>query len=134
MSLWTDILELGARGEAQRAREVLLFELPITLRDAEFSAGGEWRYKGILPQVVGRFIGKLPDSDRGMAASRADDLVDYVVDKLVASVERSLLLVEFCCAHPNMNLDQIVQSFPAGAGTNATRRRSESTSRTFCVR
>lgn len=116
MSLWTNILELGARGEAQRAREVLLFELPVTLRDVEFSAGGEWRYKGVLPQVVGKFIGKLPDSDRGMAASRADDLVDYVIDKLVASVERSLLLVEFCCTHPDMTIDQIVQAFPGWGG------------------
>jgi len=114
MSLWIDMLKLGAQEDAERAREILYFEIPSALRQADLSNGG--RYKGVVPEVTRRFIGNLPESERGMAISRADDFVDYIVDKVVAGIERTLLLVEFCCAHPDQRVDKLAQEFTGWSG------------------
>jgi hypothetical protein len=115
MGIWIDILRKGAAGDCQGSRELLDYELPQALRYPSRSAEGT-RYRGPLAQAVGRFIARLPDADRGMARSREEDFIDYVLSRIAAAVERSLLLLEFCIEHAGMPVDQIAVKFTGWRG------------------
>jgi hypothetical protein len=121
VGIWINILKLGAEGYDIAARELLEFELPLALRQHSTSSTG-LGYTGPLASVVSRFISTLPESERDMARSRADDLVSYVLVAILAQVRRSLLLVEFCHAHPDLTLEQIAECFTGWEGLKRSAR------------
>ena len=116
MSLWSDILNHAAHGDSEAAYRVLNFELPLALRWPESTARGEWRYKGPVAKVVRMYIATMPDSERGMLSSREEDFVDYITDLIVASVRRSLALVEFCRTFHESSVEQIAERFTGWDG------------------
>jgi hypothetical protein len=111
VSLWLDILGHAVVGNTAEAYRLLNFELPVLLRSPEVSHTGEWRYIGPVPKMVRIFFASLPEADRGMAKSRAEDFVDYVCDLILAKVRRTVSLVEFCRMNPDLSADQIAEGF-----------------------
>jgi hypothetical protein len=51
-----------------------------------------------------------------MAKSRADDFADYITDLIVANVRRTVSLLEFCQAFPNLDIEQIAEGFTGWDG------------------
>jgi hypothetical protein len=115
VSLWLQILELTAAGDSLEAQR-LLAELPFVLRYPEVIPSGGTEYKGPVANAVRAFISKLPKLDRGMAESRFEDFVDYVTDLIQASVRRTLSLVEFCLANPELSVEQMGEQFVGWSG------------------
>ena len=111
MSLWLDILNHAACGNREEAHRLLNFELPLALRHPEAKARGDWQYHGPVAKAVRLFVATQSDAERGMVASRAEDLVDYITDLIAAKVRRTLSLVEFCCAAPGLSLAEIAENF-----------------------
>lgn len=103
MSLWLDILHHAAHGNSEKAHRSLHFELPLALRYPEAQARGAWQYQGPVAKAVRLFIATQSDAERGMVSSRAEDLVDYITDLIVAAVRRTVALVEFCRASPDLS-------------------------------
>ncbi len=95
---------------------MLNFELPLALRRPEAQPRGTWAYQGPAAKAVRLFIATQSDAERGMIASRAEDLVDYITDLIVAAVRRTVSLVEFCCASPSLSLNEIAESFTGWDG------------------
>ncbi len=118
MSLWLDILRHAASGNSQEAHRLLNFELPLALRHPEAQGSGAWAYQGPVAKAVRLFIAAQSDAERGMVASRAEDLVDYITDLIVAKVRRTVSLVEFCCASPDLSLAETAESFTGWDGLN----------------
>jgi hypothetical protein len=116
MALWPEILRHAAEGDAATAREVLNRQLPLALRGFVPSAEGSRKYQGPVPEAVARYIGKLPAVESALARFHEYDLVDYIVDDVVAAVERTLVLVELCRARPNATVDELAASFPWDKG------------------
>ena len=116
MSLWLDILNHAARGDREESHRLLNFELPLALRHPEAQARGGWQYQGPVAKAVRLFVATQPDTERGMVSSRAEDLVDYVTDLIVAAVRRTLALVELCYASPDLSLAEIAESFTGWDG------------------
>jgi hypothetical protein len=116
MSLWLDILNHAASGNREDAYRLLNFELPLALRHPEAKTRGGWQYQGPVAKAVRLFVATQPDAERGMVASRAEDLVDYITDLIVAKVRRTLTLVELCCASPDLSLVEIAESFTGWDG------------------
>ena len=116
MSLWLEILGHAAVGNSAEAYRLLNFELPVLLRSPEVSHAGEWRYVGPVPKIVRIFFASLPEADRGMAKSRAEDFVDYVCDLILAKVRRTVSLVEFCRVNPDLAAEQIAKGFTGWDG------------------
>jgi hypothetical protein len=116
MSLWVDILNHAAGGNREEAYRLLNFELPLALRHPEAKARGDWQYQGPVAKAVRLFVATQPDAERGMAASRAEDLVDYITDLIVAKARRTLTLVELCCAAPDLSLAEIAENFTGWDG------------------
>jgi hypothetical protein len=117
MGIWTDILILGATGQSQAARQKLVLDLPLTLRNFVSSSRGSREYMGELPKAVTRFIYNLSDeSERALLKSLEREFVDAIVDDVINGVEKSLLLVELCLAQPHARLDELVNCFTWEAG------------------
>ncbi len=116
MSLWLDILYLAASGNREEAHRLLNFELPLALRHPEAPARGAWQYQGPVAKAVRLFIVTQSDAERGMISSRAEDLVDYITDLIVAAVRRTVALVEFCHASPDLSLTEIAETFTGWDG------------------
>ncbi|HEV7858771.1 MAG TPA: hypothetical protein VGO91_09105 [Pyrinomonadaceae bacterium] len=116
MSLWLDILNLAASGDREEAHRLLNFDMPLALRYPEARARGDWQYQGPVAKAVRLFVATRPDAERGMVASRAEDLVDYITDLIVAQVRRTLALVELCCAAPDISLAEIAEGFTGWDG------------------
>jgi hypothetical protein len=116
MSLWLDILNHAASGNREESHRMLNFELPLALRYPEATARGDWQYQGPVPKAVRLFIATQPDAERGMVASRSEDLVDYITDLIVAKARRTLTLVELCCTSPDSSLEEIAESFAGWDG------------------
>ena len=117
MGIWTDILTLGATGQAQAARQKLALDLPLVLRSFVASSRGSREYVGELPRAVTRFMYSLSDaSERALLEALEREFVDTVVDDVINGVEKSLLLVELCLAQPHASLDELVHSFPWESG------------------
>jgi hypothetical protein len=110
VSLWLQILELAALGDSSKAQR-LLGELPLVLRHPELIPKGGTQYRGPVANAVRAFISTLPELEGGMAASRFEDFVDYVTDLIQASVRRTLSLVEFCLANPELSIERIGEQF-----------------------
>jgi len=116
MGIWLDILRLAADGNSGAARELLELKLPIALRDFVFSGAERRKYQGPVPDAVARYISKLSSSEGSLARFREYDLVDYVVDDVVAAVRRTLVLVQVIRARPDSSLDDLVTAFPWDPG------------------
>jgi hypothetical protein len=116
MSLWLDILNQVAGGNAQEAHRLLNFELPLALRHPETQARGGWQYQGPVAKAVRLFVAAQPDAERGMVASRSEDLVDYITDLVIAKVRRTVSLVEFCLAEPELSLAEVAETFAGWDG------------------
>lgn len=116
MGRWTDILKLGAEGNSAAARGLLSKELPLALRGFVSSADGSRKYQGPVPEAVARYIANLPSGESSLAKFHEYDLVDYIVDDVVSSVERTLLLVELCRAYSSASIDELTVAFPWGKG------------------
>ncbi len=115
MSLWLQILELAAAGASSEAHR-LLTELPFVLRYPEVVPDCGTEYKGPIVNAVRAIIPKLTETDRGIAESRFEDFVDYVIDLIQASVLRTLSLVEFCIVNPDVSLEQMGEKFASWDG------------------
>lgn len=111
MKLWIEILKLAASGDSKAARDMLYFDLPLALRYPASYSSENLDYRGPLADSVSAFIARLPQSERGMALSRKSDLVDYALDCIKTTIERSVLLLEFCIENPGLSLDQIAEEF-----------------------
>jgi hypothetical protein len=116
MSLWLEILKQVSVGNSSEAYRLLNFDLPLALRSFEFESGRARRYAGPVPKTVRMFITRLPESDRQMAKSRADDFADYITDLIVANVRRTVSLLEFCQAFPKFDIEQIAEGFTGWDG------------------
>ncbi len=103
-------------GNSSEAHRLLNFELLLLLRSPGPKRGGDWQYTGPVPRIVRIFIANLPEADRGMAKSRAEDFVDYVCDLILAKVRRTVSLVEFCRELPNLSFEQIAEAFTGWDG------------------
>lgn len=111
MSLWRDILALGAQGRSSEARVLLALDLPLSLRETPQTARSR-EYRGVLPQAVRRFSFKLPEAERSLLQSLESEFVDYLLDDVVAGVEEPLNLIELCLARPEATLSELVDFFP----------------------
>jgi hypothetical protein len=116
MSLWLDILNHAAGGNSQEVNRLLNFELPLALRHPEPQARGGWEYRGPVAKAVRLFVASQPDAERGMVASRSEDLVDYITDLVVAKVRRTVSLVEFCVTSPELSLVEVAETFAGWDG------------------
>ena len=116
MSLWLDILNHAASGKREEAHRLLNFDLPLALRYPEATARGNCQYQGPVAKAVRLFVATQSDAERGMVASRTEDLVDYITDLIVAKARRTLTLVEFCCAAPDSSLAEIDEGFTGWDG------------------
>jgi len=126
MSLWRDILTLGAQGRSSEARALLALDLPLSLRELSGVARGSREYRGVLPHAVRRFSSKLPEGERSLLRSLEREFVDYLLDDVVAGVEEPLNLIELCLAHPTATLAELVDLFPWREGLKRSVARKES--------
>lgn len=116
MGIWLEILNLGASGRGQAAREKLSSDLTLSLRGFVPSSQGGRQYQGVVPLAVRRFAAGLPASERALAQSRECDFVDYILDDVCAEVERTLLLVELCHRQPQVAVAELQALFPWAPG------------------
>jgi hypothetical protein len=116
VSLWLQTLELAAAGDSSEAHRVIALELQMLLRHPEVVPDGGTQYKGPVANAVQAFISALPEIDRGMARSRFEDLVDYVTDLILASVRRTVSLVDFCLANPELSIEELGEQFAGWDG------------------
>lgn len=116
MGVWVEILKLGVSGEGRAARQKLVSELPLSLREFVPSSEGLRQYRGPIPLAVRRYIANLPASARTLALSHECDFVDYILDDVCAEVERTLLLMEICHRRPGATLVELKAVFPWAPG------------------
>lgn len=116
MGHWIDILHLASKGESQAARQVLNHQLPLALRDFAPSSVGSRRYLGPVPEAVSNLIRGLPREEGLIARSFAPDLIDAIVDEVVAGVEKPLMLVELCRRRPVAAVEELTARFKWPAG------------------
>ena len=109
MTLWLEMLNLTAAGNHEEATRLLNFELPLAL-------SGTGNSRGPLARALARFITALPDSERGFAGSRYDDLLGLALDALRSSIQRTINLLRFCHSHPELSLDGLASSFNGWEG------------------
>lgn len=116
MSLWLDILQHCASGDINAARRILQGDLLLLLRRPEALPHGGWRYVGPIPKTVRIFVSSLSDDNRGMLLSREEDFIDYITDLIIASVRRTMSLVDFCHQNPSLSLEEIAKQFDGWDG------------------
>jgi hypothetical protein len=121
MSLWKDILMLGAQGKSSDARALLALDLPLSLRELPQTARGSREYRGVLPQAIRKFCAKLPDHERVMVQSVEREFLDYLLDDIVSGVEDPLKLIELCRSYPIASLAELVDLFPWQEGLKRDR-------------
>jgi hypothetical protein len=115
VSIWLDILRKAAVGDSKGARALLANELPLALSEPVFGSK-TFQYRGPLPRAVAGFISRLPERERSLARSVAEDFTDYIVDDVVAGVERTLSLVELCVTGNATTVDELVDDLPWAPG------------------
>lgn len=111
MEIWLDILRLAAEGNSPGARALLARDLPLALREPVFEHKA-FHYRGPVPIAVARFISNLPERERSLARSVADELTDYIIDDVTAVVQRTLVMVELCGRQNTISLDELVEVLP----------------------
>ncbi|MBO0797854.1 MAG: hypothetical protein J2P31_03450 [Blastocatellia bacterium] len=126
MSLWKEILMLGAISQSEEARALLALELPQSLRQFDSSSQGSREYKGALPQAVRRFSLKAPEQDRSLIQSFEREFIDYLLDDIITGVEKPLTLIELCLADPTATITELAEIFPWEAGLKRSKEWKES--------
>lgn len=112
MSLWKEILILGARGRSAEARHMIMLDLRLALCEYPLTAQAGAPYRGPLPQAVKRFRAKLPEHERSLVQSLEQEFHDYLLDDVLEGVAKPLQLIELCLAYPNAALSELVELFP----------------------
>jgi len=112
MSLWREILTLGAQGRSGEAREIIALDLRLSLCEFPRTAQAGAPFRGPLPLAVKRFRAKLPEHERALVQSLELEFVDYLLDDVLDGVSRPLQLIEVCLAYPNATLSELVELFP----------------------
>jgi hypothetical protein len=112
MGIWLDALDQAACGDLPGALERVRVELPAALRRFAETDEGSRTYAGPVMNAVRRHAAKFGDADRRQVARYECDLVDAIVDDVVAAVERSLHLVDLCREDLGATLDVLVERFP----------------------
>jgi hypothetical protein len=102
---------MATEGNGEGAWALLAEDLPVALREPVFG-NKSFEYRGPLPKAVARFVSALPDRERSLARSVADELTDYIVDNVTAVVERTLVMVELCERQSTISLDELVEVLP----------------------
>jgi hypothetical protein len=120
LGIWLDILQSAAEGDSSRARALLANDLPLALCEPVFGSD-TCEYRGPLPKSVNSFISNLPQRERSLASSVANDLTDYIVSDVAAAVERTLVLVELCVSGRPKTLDDLVAALPWPTGLKRSR-------------
>src|SRR5215471_7636390 len=101
MSLWKEILVLGAQGRSGEAREMIALDLRKALCELQTGAQGGASYRGLLPMVVRRFGVKLPEHEQALFQAWEQEFIDYLLDDVLEGVAKPLSLIELCLAFPN---------------------------------
>jgi hypothetical protein len=117
MSVWIQILNVAANGDYANATKMqfdLASELRFTVPMSEYE---HCRYDGPLVKAVMHFFRSLRGTpDHIIATSRAEDFVDYVLDLFIAKIRRTVALVEFCKAFPELDINGIAERFTGWEG------------------
>lgn len=109
MSLWLDVLRLGAEGRSADARYLIATDLRLSLcRYATTGAG----YDGPLPQAVRRFATKLPTGQRNQLLSFETEFVELLLDESLLGIAKPLRLIDHCLADPTPDFELLVARFP----------------------
>lgn len=109
MGLWLDILKNGAEGDARTARRLLRHDLPLLLlATSDDSAPTS---SGPLPRAARAFISNLSEPDRSAARHHENEFIHFIVDNVIAGVEKTLELVELCHARSATSLEQLAEVF-----------------------
>lgn len=109
MGLWLDILRSGAEGDARTARRLLRHDLPLQMLAPP--DGGASISAGPLPRATRAFISNLSEPDRSAARHHENEFIHFIVDNVIAGIEKTLELVELCHARPLISLEQLAESF-----------------------
>src|SRR5688500_15491059 len=98
MSLWTETLRYAVVSEHYRVRQMLVIDLPRFLREPSAKRGNNitTSYQGPAVKAVLNFVRHLEPGEAQMARSRIDDFIDFVVDQVIAKIERTVRLALFC--------------------------------------
>lgn len=125
MSLWKEILVLGAQGRSAEAREMITLDLRLALCEFPHTARAGAPPRGPLPLAVKRFRSKLPEHERVLVQLWEQEFVDYLLDDVLDGVARPLRLIEVCLAYPNAALSEMVELFPWEDGLKRARQWKE---------
>lgn len=112
MGIWLDALDQAACGDLPGALDRIHLDLPQALMRFVETDEGSRTYAGPVMSAVRRFIAGKPAAEQARISRFDCDLVDAIVDDVVAAVERSLDLVDVCRTHPEISLDEIAAHFP----------------------
>lgn len=116
MGIWLDALDEAANGELSDALDRVAHDLPPELRRFVETDERSRVYAGPVVSAIRRYAASKSTLERGRIASFECELVDAIVDDVVASVERSLLLVALCRDEPTATVDELVGRFPWATG------------------
>lgn len=116
MGIWLDALDQAACGDRLGATERVRLNLPQALRRFVETEEGSRTYAGPVMSAVRRFATKFADADRRQVTRFECELVDAIVDDVVAEVERSLHLVLLCYETPGAGIDDLVGCYPWAPG------------------
>ncbi len=114
MSLWIDVLRLGAEGRSDEARFIIAREMSLSL--CHYSTKGPSGYDGPLPKAVRSYAAKLNTVERNRLLANETEFIEIVLDDVLHGIVKRLILVEFCFANPNLDFDQLVARYPWWSG------------------
>ena len=111
MSIWLDSLIAGANGDAEGARHLLRYDLPLVILEPT-PIGARKPYAGPLPQAVFWYIkDHVPYYEQQLARQNEEDFLMYIFQDVLVGVEKPLLLVELCLREPHATLDEFVNLY-----------------------
>lgn len=97
------------------ARRQIVDRLPLAL--CHYSSGDSAALRsGQLPRAVRIFISQLPVTERALAQSRENDLIDYILTDVEDEVGRTVDLLDLCRLLPSPTLDELSNCFPWALG------------------
>ena len=123
MSLWLKILNVAADGDEKTANFILNVELVEDLRFRVITSDpNKCSYDGPVAKAVMNFVRSLYGTpDYELAWSRSEDFIDYIVDLIVAKIQRTVALVQFCRRFPELGIKEVANTFSGWAGLKRNR-------------
>lgn len=119
--VWRGLLRIAAE-EGFEDVEAQLFEIvPLRLRDYNSRLDSANGYLGPVPEAIKRFTTQLPLDQRSIVESAASELVDQIIDDVVAGMQKPLLLIKTCHAYPDATIDELVTHYPWEWGLKRSR-------------